>query len=290
MNSEKIKCPICESEKGVYLCHKGTRDNASIDVYGCNECGTRFLSKLDVYNDYENGFMYETNNLSQLDINERLTLYKDDDVRRVEMIKNLCTNKKVLDFGCGYGGFLQNISEIAYSCKGVEVGKSERQYVNSKGIICLKTLDEFDEKFDVITLFHVFEHLPNPKMWLKELNAHLTQGGYLVIEVPNANDALISLYENQQFADFTYWSAHLFLYTVKSLTMVIEGTNLFDIVSAGQIQRYSIANHLMWLAKGVPGGHNKWKFLDTNELNAAYTNSLMKLQMCDTLFFILKKR
>ena len=127
-------------------------------------------------------------------------------------------------------------------------------------------------------------------MWLQKYSSYLTDSGYLIIEVPNANDALLSLYENQKFADFTYWSAHLFLYTIKSLTMIIEETDKYDIVSAGQVQRYSIANHLMWLAKGMPGGHVKWKFLDTNELNEAYSSKLKELEMCDTLFFVLKKR
>lgn len=112
----------------------------------------------------------------------------------------------------------------------------------------------------------------------------------MIIEVPNANDALLSLYESAAFADFTYWSAHLFLYTVKSLSGVIEQINKFDIISAGQVQRYSIANHLMWLSKGLPGGHKKWEFLDTKELNKLYSEQLSKQQMCDTLFFVLQKR
>ena len=49
--------------RGVCEIHKGTRDDDSIDVYYCNECGTKFLSKLDTDNDYEDGFMYRTNNL-----------------------------------------------------------------------------------------------------------------------------------------------------------------------------------------------------------------------------------
>lgn len=275
---------------GGLLCHKGTRDNASIDVYRCNECGTRFLSRLDINNDYENGFMHGTSSLSSFDIEQRLLSCENDDMRRANMIKDIYRNKNVLDFGCGYGGFLQNISGTATSCKGVELGKSERQYLQRKGITCKKSIDEYEEKFDVITLFHVFEHLSNPKMWLEKYSEYLTEKGYLIIEVPNADDILLSLYESEKFADFTYWSAHLYLYTIKSLTDLIEKTGKFDIVSAGQVQRYSLANHLMWLAKGVPGGHDKWSFLDTNDLDKAYSKKLMELQMCDTLFFVLKKK
>lgn len=125
-------------------------------------------------------------------------------------------------------------------------------------------------------------------MWLDKFSEYLGPDGILIIEVPHADDILLSLYECEKFADFTYWSAHLFLYTIKGLSLLIEQCGKYTIESAGQIQRYTIANHLMWLAKGLPGGHDKWSYLDSEELNAAYAKKLQELQMCDTLFFILK--
>lgn len=268
--------------------HKGTRDDETIDVYQCGVCGTKFLSVVDRPNDYENGFMYETNNLSELNIEERLRLFADDDLRRCEMVKDICRGKRILDFGCGFGGFLHYISEVADSYSGIELGKQERNYLNGEGVFCYTDIEECKDKFDVITLFHVFEHLNEPRMWLDKLAEYLDKDGYLVIEVPNANDILLCLYENEAFADFTYWSAHLFLYTIKSLSMLVNECGKYNIISAGQVQRYPITNHLMWLAKGKPGGHNVWQFLDSDDLDKAYEKKLTELEMCDTLFFILQ--
>lgn len=287
MSEEMMQCPICKRGGGNCI-HKGTRDDSTIDVYECTDCGTKFLNNIDKENDYENDFMYQTNNLSALDIEERLRLFQGDDIRRFEMVKDICTGKKILDFGCGFGGFLHYISAVADSCIGVELGRNEREYLKGKDIQCFKTIDECNEKFDVITLFHTFEHLSQPRMWLHKFSEYLAAGGYLILEVPNANDVLLSLYNSEAFADFTYWSAHLFLYTVKSLSFLIEESGKYDIISAGQVQRYSIANHFMWLAKGVPGGHNKWKCLDSEKLNEAYSQKLEELQMCDTLCFVLQ--
>ena len=287
MIKKKTQCRICGG--GGTLVHKGTRDNDLVDVYMCKECGTRYLSITDVENDYENGFMYETNNLSDLNVDERLRLFRDDDIRRYNMVKKLCLGKKVLDFGCGFGGFLKYISKIAKLCSGVELGRQEREYLNRKGIYCFKTIEESEQKFDIITLFHTFEHLSNPEAWLNKFAEYMEEDGYLIIEVPNGNDALLSLYQSERFADFTYWSAHLFLYTIRSLSMIIERSGQFNIISAGQVQRYPLANHLMWLAKGVPGGQNKWNNLNSKELNAVYARKLEELEMCDTLFFILQK-
>lgn len=288
MNEQLLECPICRGKST--LIHIGTRDNSAINVYRCHDCGTKFLNAVNSENDYENGYMYKENRLSDLDIEQRLQLFQRDDIRRFEMVGHICKGKSVLDFGCGFGGFLKQAARVTDSYCGVELGKEERDYLNNNGIRCHKTIEELQEKVDVLTLFHTFEHLSEPRMWLDRFSGYIVQGGYLIVEVPHADDILLSLYENGKFADFTYWSAHIFLYTMKSLSMIIEENGEFDIVSAGQVQRYTIANHLLWLAKGQPGGHEKWDFLDSRELNKAYEDKLRQMQMCDTLFYVLRRK
>lgn len=280
-------CPVC-GEKSDCI-HKGVRDNKDIDVYKCEKCGTKFLSG-QVKSDYENGFMYQSDGVFEVDIPAVLKECQSDDERRYVMVKDLCENKKLADFGCGYGGFLSRISKVTSSSIGIELGRDERNYLKSQGINCIKAFEESGRKYDIITLFHCFEHLNAPQYWLNVFYDYLEDGGMLIIEVPNANDALLELYKNVKFADFTYWSAHLFLYTVKSLTMVIESTGKYDILEKKQVQRFPLANHLMWLAKGEPGGQHKWEFMCDSSLDEEYYKKLQGLEMCDTLFFILKKR
>lgn len=50
-----------------------------------------------------------------------------------------------------------------------------------------------------------------------------------------------------------------------------------------QVQRYPLANHLYWLAKEKPGGHQSWHFIDSLELHAAYEKSLASIGKCDTI-------
>lgn len=84
--------------------------------------------------------------------------------------------------------------------------------------------------------------------------------------------------------------APIFPYTDQSLSKVIEQSDKYSIESAGQVQRYTIANHLMCLVKRLPGGHNKWNFLDSASLNEAYTDKLKELRKCDTLIYILRRK
>lgn len=281
-----IKCDICGSD--TILIHNGTRDNPNINVYECINCHTKQLDDIKE-NDYENGFMNGRNEMSDEEIAVRIRQCRNDDIRRAEMVKTWCAGKDILDFGCGFGGFLSGITDIAKSAVGVEVGTIEKNYLIKNGFDVRSDINEFKKQFDVITLFHVFEHLKNPRKWLNIFADNVKKDGFLFIEVPNANDALLSLYGNEDFADFTYWSAHLYLYTKKSLTNIINENGRFEIESEGQVQRYPLSNHLYWLAKGKRGGQEIWGNLNSEILDHEYKKMLEKEDRCDTLFYRLRK-
>jgi hypothetical protein len=114
----------------------------------------------------------------------------------------------------------------------------------------------------VITAFHVIEQLPDPREMVRALAARLKDGGRLVIEVPSSEDALLTLYENDAFQRFTYWSQQLFLFNTETLRRLAEQAGL-RVVSIQQFQRYPLSNHLHWLSRDRPGGHQHWSFLDT---------------------------
>ncbi len=133
----------------------------------------------------------------------------------------------------------------------------------------------------------MIEHLADPISTLKELSKHLKSGsGKLLIEVPSSQDALLNLYNCSPFQKFTYWSCHLFLYDEYTLSKLAKKAGL-KIEMIQQIQRYPISNHLYWLSKGKPGGHKRWFFLDTLELQMAYSNALASIGACDTIRAIL---
>ena len=136
--------------------------------------------------------------------------------------------------------------------------------------------------YDLITAFHMVEHLSDPIAVLKTLVVKLSKKGRMVVEVPNSEDALLTLYDASAFQHFTYWSQHLFLFNSETLRRLAKQAGL-RIVSIQQYQRYSLSNHLHWLSQGKPGGHQKWAFLDSPGLNAAYANTLASVAKYDTL-------
>lgn len=280
-----MKCRICSED--CILVHRGTRDNSDIDVYMCKNCNTKQLSNFCV-NDYENGFM-NGGEMTEQEIESRVLSCQSDDLRRAEYIGDLIEGKTVLDFGCGFGGFLNEIKERSSNCAGIELGCDERNYMAEKGIVNFTSLEECSGKWDYITLFHVFEHLSEPLKWLSKLGDYLKEDGRIIIEIPNGNDALLELYHNEKFADFTYWSAHLFLYTIESFSMLVDQVEGLEIEKIEQIQRYPLSNHLYWLGEGKPGGQNYWSWLDDEIINKRYKELLEKKKFCDTLLFTLRK-
>lgn len=278
-NNKYSPCYLCRQND--FKKRSGTvRDNPSIYVMECVSCGLVFLSSFNHVIDgfYENSGMHESSVDAERWVRESLW----DDERRFNYLKRLIVNKDILDFGCGAGGFLKLAKKVAARAVGIEPEMALKQHFLKEEIEVFASIDDAPDSFDVITLFHVLEHIPDPRTMLKRLSEKLRKGGQLIIEVPNADDALLNLYNCVPFSNFTYWSCHLFLFTPSTLSKLAEQADL-KAHYIKQIQRYPLSNHLHWLSKGMPGGHMGWSFLDSPELHAAYEKQLACIGTCDTI-------
>jgi 2-polyprenyl-3-methyl-5-hydroxy-6-metoxy-1,4-benzoquinol methylase len=280
------------SLKPCYICgatsrhnRKGTvRDDPSLDILECDGCGLVFLSSFAHISDQH----YEASGMHGAmvpDIEKWLSETAEDDNRRFDFMADRMAGKTVLDFGCGNAGFIERAKSVAAEVAGIEL---ERALQSSFEERCLKIYDSLEScqrdgrKWDYITAFHVIEHLPDPRKILKKLAGLLAANGELIIEVPNSNDALLTMYENEAFQNFTYWSQHLFLFNEKTLGGLLEQAGL-GINWIRHIQRYPLSNHLYWLSKGEPGGHKQWSMLDSGELATSYEAQLALRGMTDTM-------
>ena len=207
----------------------------------------------------------------------------DDDMRRSKQFSRVLINKNVLDFGCGWGGFLNNLSSSKSLC-GVELRQECHDYVRSniKKIDIRSDINLFDCNFDVITMFHVLEHIPEQVKILKSLKNKLNKKGKLIIEVPHAEDFLFEFNELKEFKEFTFWSEHLVLHTSKSLTTLLQKAG-FKNVKIDFYQRFGLDNHLGWFIKKKPGGHDYFRKFSSDVLNDEYGKNLIKLKKTDTL-------
>lgn len=140
----------------------------------------------------------------------------------------------LLDIGCGTGSFLEYMAQhTQFEVMGTEINEHNIAIIkeNNSFPVYLGDLQqlEFPEKhFDVITLWDVIEHLPDPKALLNEAHKIIKNNGYLVLRVPNGDSLDFKIFRE-------YWAGvdaprHYLIYTKKTLSSFLEDSG-FSIVS-----------------------------------------------------------
>lgn len=119
-------------------------------------------------------------------------------------LQDAAPGKNILDYGCGTGDFLVYAKAKKLKVFGVEPNpkalKIAREKLSDESITD-KPIDELNQKFDVITLWHVLEHIPNLFEFLEQLKSKLNPGGKIYIAVPNHLSFDAKFYKN-------YWAAY----------------------------------------------------------------------------------
>ncbi|GGI56266.1 class I SAM-dependent methyltransferase [Winogradskyella haliclonae] len=148
---------------------------------------------------------------------------------KLSLINSFKTEEKtLLDIGCGTGDFLKTALEDDWKISGIEPNSDARNIANSKTgnkVFDSSKLSEFDaNSFDVITLWHVLEHLPNLEEHLRIFNRLLKTNGHLIIAVPN-----YKCYDAEHYKSF--WAAydvprHLWHFSQKGMKRIFEEKGL----------------------------------------------------------------
>lgn len=108
---------------------------------------------------------------------------------RLDAARNGAGPPRLLDVGCGYGGFVSLMRDRGWDAEGVDPSPATVAAASGKGIpVRLGTLDEFprpDAAYRAITMFYVLEHLFDPMSALRKVFALLEPGGVLLVRVPD---------------------------------------------------------------------------------------------------------
>lgn len=284
-----VSLGICD-EDSIQDYYPRVRDRDDIAVLKCNKSGVILLSRSDHmslahYHDKDSFEYWPEGDRTRA----VLSVYEDTN-RRVEQIRPLVVNKNWLDVGTGAGAILDALGSAAATVAAVEPQNKARNTLKKLGYSVFPQINAVEgSNFDLVTLFHVFEHFTDPVEELKALRSKMAPGAQIFIEVPHADDFLISFLEHDSFKRFTFWSEHLILHTRRSLTRMLEAAGFSEICVKG-FQRYPLANHLHWLARNAPGGHVAWDVLRTPELDLAYGQMLAQMDKTDTLIATARRR
>ena len=112
---------------------------------------------------------------------------------KLKLINTQSSKGRILDIGAGVGDFLQVAKNDGWQTIGIEPSDKAKTIAKSKGVFFVEDLSQLENNsFDIITMWHVLEHVPDLENQIKELKRLLKPNGTVIIAVPNfkSHDAL----------------------------------------------------------------------------------------------------
>ncbi len=201
--NELKSCPVCGStsirrsisSRDYFL----TGEPFNID--SCDDCGFLFTNPRPeekvLGNYYRSDEYISHSNTGKGIVNKAYKLVRNHSLaRKVKLIRKQKGTGRVLDIGCGTGHFLNRLSKTGFQVTGVEPGPEARAFATGTFQLDVREdifgLDHAREKFDVITLWHVLEHVFDLNRHIHRMNELLAPDGLVVVAVPNpeSHDAL----------------------------------------------------------------------------------------------------
>ncbi len=189
-------CPSCGSatHHEIFECTDHFISGEKFPVVNCAACGLLFTNprpahaSISTYYDSD-AYVSHSKTRSGM-INALFHLSRTYTLaRKRNLVRRYSSGRDLLDYGCGTGDFLKTMRSSGFSCSGIEPNEDARQKAMSPENISILDedgLEHFNKSsFDVITLWHVLEHVYPLTTRLSQFNELLREDGRLFIAVPN---------------------------------------------------------------------------------------------------------
>lgn len=229
---EKISnCPVCQHHSlSHYLSVKDyTVSQETFEIVNCKQCNFKFTNPrpaLNVIGDYykADSYISHTNTSKGLIAKLYHSVRKYTLKGKLELVNRLSPKKgKLLDVGCGTGMFLNICRENGWNVAGIEPDSGARSIAESinQTKIQEEVLSSFaNEQFDVISMWHVLEHVHLLNETVEWLFNRLKDDGSLIIAVPNYESEDAKIYGE-------HWAAydvprHLYHFSQSTIKLLFE--------------------------------------------------------------------
>ena len=274
--------------KNLLVFKRGCRDAKTINVLLDENSKAIFLDKLTTTDSYYQRKIKVKK--VKLGNSYKLLPSIDHSHEKAKKIQEIIKNKVVCDFGSGYGSNFNLLNKNSKVIYGVEISDEsiEISKKNFPKISIKSNINDFSNKFDVITMFHVLAHLSNPLRILKDINAKLKIGGKLIIETLHAEDWISTVLNDEEYNKFRFSREFLLFHTKETIEKFLKEAG-FRVIDVQYYQRYGYTNLLGWLIDGKSGGHKKYIKYYNDKYNKKYRKKLENIGKSDTLFVIATK-
>ncbi|MCX6296856.1 MAG: class I SAM-dependent methyltransferase [Bacteroidetes bacterium] len=194
---EKLEfCPVCNSvqNKPFLVCVDHTVSRETFNIVECESCGFKFTNprpnESDLGQYYKSEEYVSHSNTKKGFINSVYqTVRKYTLLKKLQLVSKHFKTGKILDIGCGTGEFLNTCKNAKWETFGIEPDDDARNMaIKNYGLDIRKESDLSglaDSSFDVISMWHVLEHVPNLNERVEELKRLIKPTGMIIIAVPN---------------------------------------------------------------------------------------------------------
>ena len=211
-----MSCILCQGNDFKLISEKDSKSKGELIVCVCNACSMVSQNPIPTEEQVEQYYATEYRQDYKQVFEPKLKhVYRAGNLafyRLGFLTKNNVTSGKMLDVGAGGGEFTYVSSQLGFDSAGIEPNIGYSNYARDKYQANVKTgqLADVDGKFDVITMFHVMEHIPDPVKTFKKLYDLLNEDGSLFIEVPNIESF-------SQSPTNTFFKAHIHYFSAITL-------------------------------------------------------------------------
>jgi len=229
---EKLEvCPSCKNTnfKNYLICSDHSVSGESFALSKCTKCELVFTNPrpdeeaLPKY--YESKEYISHTNKANSFINLIYKIARHFTIRsKIKLINSYHNKGTILDYGCGTGHFLKSCESKGWTTYGYEPDKNARAIAESNGLHIIEKIKKTNAKYDIITAWHVIEHVSDLRKTIKKLRSALNENGHLIIAVPN-----IESYDARYYKE--NWAAydvprHLYHFNQKSFGKLIAKSKL----------------------------------------------------------------
>ena len=256
------RCYLCDSNSLEVIRDK-LRHGIKRDVLKCGSCGLIYLQpnddNLQKYygTEYRDSYTPTINKEYKYSSDAMFKTSLPLQERRIERTRHLFDRKSnILEVGASAGHFSYSIKDMVACRTVIELNQSDANYIRKKQGIPVYTTpieetDLHEESFDGIFAFQMLEHVPDPRDFLKTLAKYVKPGGFIYVEVPNIDDALLSAYKlDEGYADFYFREPHLYYFSSNTLKKLFFQSGFDGATST--CQDYNFLNAINWIQNDVP--------------------------------------
>ena len=228
-------CPICNSSTSnqFLTCIDHTVSRETFHIVQCQSCGFKYTNprpekqSLGAY--YQSEEYVSHSNTKKGFINYTYQIVRKYTLlKKLQLLSKYYKTGKILDIGCGTGEFLNVCQQAKWDTTGIEPSSDARTMAIKN--YNLNILEESEiknlssENFDIITMWHVLEHVPKLNERIEDLKRLIKPNGIIIIAVPNCNSLDAKIYREA-------WAAydvprHLYHFVPKDIETLFKKHDL----------------------------------------------------------------